>query len=232
MDIHIYQLLEGAKQAKGLAVVIDVFRAFSLACYAINNGAKEIIPIDDIEKAYELKKQHPEYILIGERNERIPPGFDYGNSPTHILNVDFTGKTLVHSTSAGTRGLINASGAYERLTGSFVNAPAVVSYIKQKNPQTVSLVCMGYSANYPTEEDTFCAEYIKNSLEEKAVDYQEMMNIIKDTSGKRLFNPENSEHSPQSDFYLCTDLGRFDFILKAETDSSGLLKLKKLIENR
>ena len=54
--------------------------------------------------------------------------------------------------------------ADEVLTGSFVNAGAIVSYIKKKNPNKVSLVCMGYSTKHPIEEDTFCAEYIKNSL--------------------------------------------------------------------
>lgn len=227
MEIQILQLLDGARNAEGLTVVIDVFRAFSLACYMADKGAKDIIPIAAIEKAYELKNNNPDYILVGERNERVPEGFDYGNSPTHILNAELKDKTIVHTTSAGTQGLINAVNASERLTGSFVNAPAIVRYIQSKNPSQVSLVCMGYSMKHPTEEDTFCAEYIKACLEGRYADFEEMKRIIRETSGRRLFEPQNQEFSPSTDFDYCLDLGRFNFVLKVE-EIEGLIKLKKI----
>jgi 2-phosphosulfolactate phosphatase len=228
MNIQISQLQEGASQAQGLTVIIDVFRAFSLACYVFDQGAKEIIPVGDIEIAYKLKVKNPDFILIGERNEKIPDGFDYGNSPTHIFGIDFTGKTIVHSTSAGTKGLVNARSADELITGSFVNAPAIVRYIKQRNPEIVSLVCMGYAALYPTEEDTLCAEYIRNGLIDKKTNFELTIETIKKTSGKRLFRPENQAHSPENDFYLCTELGRFNFILRSETSEDNLINLKKI----
>jgi len=224
MDIQILQLLEGAKKAKGLTVVIDVFRAFSVACYLSHNGAKDIIPIGNIEEAYMLKKENHKYVLVGERNERIPEGFDFGNSPTQILTEDFAEKTIVHTTSAGTQGLVNALGAHERLTGSFVNAPAIIRYIKKQDPTIVSLVCMGYSMKHPSEEDTLCAEYIKACIEDKPVDFNQMKEIIRNTSAKRFFAPENQSFSPSSDFDLCLDLGKFDFVLKAE-QMNGLLHL-------
>lgn len=74
MEIRILQMLEGAKKAEGLTVVIDVFRAFSVACYAFANGASRIIPVGAIEDAYLLKEQHPDYILMGERGGVIQPG--------------------------------------------------------------------------------------------------------------------------------------------------------------
>ncbi len=226
MEIEILQLLEGAKKAKGLTVIIDVFRAFSVACYVMNNNAKTILPVSDIEHAYELKHQNPDYILIGERGDRKPEGFDFGNSPSQILNVDFAGKTVIHTTSAGTHGLVNAVNADERITGSFVNAPAIVQYIKMKKPKVVSLVCMGYSMKQPTEEDTFCAEYIKACLENQSTDFNKMRKTIRHTSAKRLFIPENQAFSPASDFDLCTDLGRFNFILIAEK-KDGIFRLAK-----
>jgi 2-phosphosulfolactate phosphatase len=216
VEIKILHLLEGAGEARGLTVVIDVFRAFSVACYLSNNGAKKILPIADIQEAYRLKREIRDSVLIGERNERVPEGFDYGNCPTHILHVDFTGKTIIHTTSAGTQGLVNASGADERITGSFVNAPAIVRYIKLRKPSAVSLVCMGYSMKHPTEEDTLCAEYIKGKLENKEIDFAKIKSLIRNSSAKRLFDPKNQSFSPSSDFELCTDLGRFDFILRAE----------------
>ena len=67
MNIRILQLIEGAQQATGLTVIIDVFRAFSTACYVFGNGVERIIPVGNLELAYQLKRQHPEYLLIGER---------------------------------------------------------------------------------------------------------------------------------------------------------------------
>jgi len=227
MNIHILQLIEGARTARGLTVIIDVFRAFSLACYAFDRGADRIIPVGDIETAYALKKADPEYILLGERNEKKMPGFDFGNSPTHILNEDFRGKTLVHTTSAGTQGLVQAKSASEILTGSFVNAGAIVRYIRKRNPAEVSLVCMGYSALHPIEEDTFCAEYIKNELEGKKNDFESMKAIIRSGSGKRFFEAEKQDYSPSSDFELCLDLNCFQFIILASEEFPGVV-LKKI----
>ncbi|MDB4584185.1 2-phosphosulfolactate phosphatase [Draconibacterium sp.] len=218
MEIRILQLLDGAKSASGLTVIIDVFRAFSTACYAFNLKAEKIIPIGNIDDAYKLKTEHPDFILVGERNEQKPEGFDYGNSPSQLLAGDLSGKTIVHTTSSGTQGIANALKADEIITGSFVNSGAIVRYIQQRQPKTVSLVCMGYACQYPTDEDSLCAEYIKNELEEKPNDFQQMVETIKKGDGARFFDPEKQSWSPQKDFELCLDLNRFDFILKVERE--------------
>src|SRR5512138_2226008 len=100
MEIEILQLLEGAKQAKGLTVIIDVFRAFSTACYAFGNGIRRIYPVGDLDIAYQMKSEHPDYILVGERFEQKPEGFDFGNSPSQLLEASLEGKTMVHTTSS------------------------------------------------------------------------------------------------------------------------------------
>ncbi len=226
MNIQILQLIKGAKKATGLVVIIDVFRAFSLVCYAFDRGAEKIIPVGDLELAYQLKRDNPEFILMGERNEKILPGFDFGNSPSHILDQDFGGKTLVHTTSAGTQGLVNAVNASDLLTGSFVNAGAIVKYIRHVKAMSISLVCMGYSAQYPIDEDTFCAEYIMNELEGKPNDFQGMIRKLREGSGQRFFEPDKQSFAPSKDFELCTDLNRFNFIIKA-TKENELIMLKK-----
>ena len=216
MNIKILHLLEGAKESKGLAVVIDVFRAFTVQCYLFAGGAKGIIAVSDIDTAYGIRNKNSSFILIGERDERVPEGFDFGNSPTLIENINFNNKTIIHTTSAGTQGLVNAVNAEERITGSFVNADAIVRYIKQKNPAEVSLVCMGYSMKHPTEEDSLCAEYIKQSLEGRKPDFGKMKEIIKRTSAQRLFDPENQDFSPFTDFEKCMKPGIFDFVIQCK----------------
>lgn len=216
MEIEILQLTEGAKKAKGLTVVIDVFRAFSTACYVFAAGADKIIPVEHVEEAFELRKILKDVVMLGERNERMVPGFDFGNSPTHIKNQDFNGKTIIMTTSSGTRGIANATLADEIITGSFVNAEAIINYIRQKNPAELSLVCMGYEGRYPTQEDTFLAEYVRDRLLNKETDFEKMKLILRTGDGSRLLDPANDEWSPASDFELCLDPDRFDFVLKIE----------------
>lgn len=220
MEINILQLLEGAKKAKGLTVIIDVFRAFSTACYLFDYGAKKIIPVGDISVALNLKRENQHYILIGERNEQKPPGFDFGNSPSLLNSTVLFGKTVVHTTSSGTQGITQAKNAGEIITGSFVNASAIVRYIKKQKPHTVSLVCMGYACQYPTDEDTLCAQYIQNELEGKKTDFPEMFKTLRKGDGARFFDSTKQAFSPQKDFDMCLDLNRFGFVLKVENDKT------------
>jgi len=228
MQIEILQLSEGASLAKGLTIIIDVFRAFSTACYAFHNGAKQIIPVETVEMALQIKKQYPQFVIMGERHEKKCDGFDFGNSPTHILNKNFNGKTLVHTTSSGTLGIAKATQADQILTGSFVNANAIVRYIQNNHPKNVSLVCMGYEAVRESQEDTFCAQYILNQLLGISTDFQQMVEILQTGDGARLLNPKNHLHSPASDFQLCLDLNRFDFVLKAKQTKEFGLVLEKI----
>jgi len=219
MEIEILQLLEGARKAQGLTVIIDVFRAFSTACYAFDHGIERIYPVGNLEKAYSLKKQNPDYILVGEREEQKPEGFDFGNSPSQLLAARLEGKTMVHTTSSGTQGIANATHADEILTGSFVNAQAIINYIRKKNPAKVSLVCMGYSCRYATDEDTLLAVYIKNELEGNPNDFQAMVEQIRKGDGARFFAPEKQEWAPAADFDLCLSLNRFNFVLQVNREN-------------
>lgn len=227
MDIKILQLLEGARRANGLTVVIDVFRAFSVACYVFGNGARRIIPVGELETAYQLKRENPDYVLIGERGGQRPEGFDFGNSPAEIEHVDFTNRVVVQTTSAGTQGLVNVRHASEIITGSFVNAPAVVRYIRASNPRKVSLVCMGRETLAPSDEDTLCAQFIKDSLEGRDTDFEGTRNYLRTyESSLKFFDPEKT-WAPARDFDLCLDLGRFDFVLRAKTDQNASLELHR-----
>jgi 2-phosphosulfolactate phosphatase len=227
MEIKILHLLDGAKNARGLTVIIDVFRAFSTACFAFDLGAVKIFPVAEIEEAFQLKQKNPDFVLVGERDGKKLQGFDYGNSPTQIISANLKNKTIVHTTSSGTQGIANANKADEVITGCFVNAGATINYIRKKQPKTVSLVCMGYACLYPTDEDTLCAEYIKNELENKPNRFDKMVETIKSGSGARFFKPENQSWSPQTDFELCLDINRFDFVLKVENEG-GLNYLRQI----
>lgn len=214
MQIEIVDFVEGARAARGVAVVIDVFRAFSVACYAFSRGAARIIPLADEEKARQLRREHPDFVAVGERNARKLEGFDLGNSPTEILEAELRGRTLLHTTHAGTQGLVNAVGADVVLTGSLVNAGAICSYIQSLAPQRVTLVRMGEAATSRSAEDDLCAELLCARLRGKPYDTTGIRSLLRYArSAQKFFDPE-ATWAPESDFELCTALDRFDFVLR------------------
>ena len=214
MNIKIFQSIEGAKKATGLTVIIDVFRAFSLEAYGFSMGAQKIIPVGDSAVAYRLKEENPQMILAGERNGKMLPGFDLGNSPSGLSTVDVCGKTIIHTTSAGTQGVANAQNATEILGGSLVNAKATAEYIRKSGATDISLVCMGYAGEYPTDEDTLCAEYIKSLLLGKEIDLSEGIERLKTTDGAKFFDKSQNDVFPENDFYMCTRADCFDFVIR------------------
>ena len=116
-----------------------------------------------------------------------------------MRDFDFTGKTVVHTTSAGTQGIANAKNATEIVCGSLVCAKAIAEYIRSRDPEDVSLVCMGLAGKKETREDTLCAEYIKALLEGGTVDLEKGVRECKEDDGAKFFRG-NDEVFPESDF--------------------------------
>jgi 2-phosphosulfolactate phosphatase len=227
-EIAILDFEAGARAARGVAVVIDVFRAFSVACYAFANGAERIIPVADIEEARRMKLAHPDYVTLGERHARKLEGFDFGNSPTHIEHENFTGRTLVHTTHAGTQGLVNATQADVVITGSLVNAAAICRYISHLEPAQVSLVRMGQDARERCREDDLCAEMLAARLRGKPFDTGTIRERLRTApSAQKFFDPA-ATWAPERDFELCTAADRFDFVLRLFPGSDGPAQLQPL----
>ncbi|MDP8211005.1 MAG: 2-phosphosulfolactate phosphatase [Candidatus Stygibacter australis] len=230
MKIKYLHLMEGASQAEGIAVVIDVFRAFSLEAYLFAAGVDDIIAVESLQKARQLKAENPQHLLFGEREGIIQPGFDHGNSPFHSQALDLKGKTAVHASSSGTRGLVAAmnSSATEVLTGSFVNAQAIADYILQKQPGTVSIIDMGWAGQRATLEDTICADYLNHLISGCKFNYPDYIYEIYRTDGLRFFDLENQSSMPREDFFLCLRPNIFPFILKAESSANGNIHLCRI----
>ena len=224
MNIEIYRLIDGAKQADGTAVIIDVFRAFSMECWLYALGAKEIRPVGSIEDTFAWKKKDPDCVLVGERQGRKIEGCDLGNSPSSINPEVIRGKRIIHTTSAGTQGIVNAARADEILTGSFVNAAAIAEYIKAKSPEKVSLVCMGKAGLQPADEDELCAVYLQSLLTGQEIpDIGGKLKSLSRGGGRHFFDPAQQEVFPEKDFWMCIDRNRFDFVLRVEKDQYGLV---------
>jgi len=224
------KIVNDAKLATGLVVVIDVFRAFTVEPYLISNGAKKLIPVGDMQIAYDYKNKDNNCILIGERKGIILPGFDYGNSPSQIENIDFSGRTVIHTTSCGTQGIVKSVNSKEIITGSLVNAKAIVRYIIKNKVEEISLLTLGREGEEPFDEDVLCAQYIKSMLENKPLyNLAEKIEKLKTTTGSKFFDKLKQKDFPERDFYLCTEVNKFDFVLKVKKDKKENLYIEKVI---
>ena len=214
MRIERLSLITGARRARGLTVIIDVFRAFTTAAYVMANGAERIIPVGSLKEAFEMKRLHPYWVLMGERGGRRVKGFDYGNSPFEVRDVDLTGRTVIQTTGAGTQGVVNATEAEEMLLGSFVTAGAIVEHIRKANPEAVSLVAMGSVGVERSMEDELCASYIEDTLRGETPKFEQIKQRIREApSGAKFFDPAKPQFR-EEDFNMALELDRFDFILR------------------
>lgn len=148
-----------------IVVIIDVLRATSTIATAIKNGAKSVIPVDSVAKCIRLGNQI-EVITAGERNGKIAQGLMYGNTPYQYTQKFIKGKTLVITTTNGTR-LIHmalSQNAKEIITGSFPNLSSVCNYIiKQK--QNVILACAAWKDRVNIEDTLFAGAVINRVKE-------------------------------------------------------------------
>ena len=222
--IRTFHLIEGAKQARGLCVIIDVFRAFSLECCLYDLGAGQVRPVGSVEETLRLHERIPGSVLIGERGGARIEGFDYGNSPSVMTREAICGRTILHTTSAGTQGVVNAAGAEEIITGSLVNAAAIAAYIAQRQPAEVSLVCMGKAGIAPAAEDELCAAYIESLLRGKPMgDIAHRAAQLKHGGGAHFFDPMQQHIYPEADFHFCIRNDVYPFVLRVEKDELGLV---------
>lgn len=154
------RLLDIYDVTNSIVVVIDVFRATSTIATALYNGAARVIPVDTVEQCIQIGKTCGG-ITAGERDGKVIEGLDYGNSPAEYPRKFIKGKTLVLTTTNGTRLLHMAlnNGASEVVTGSFPNLSAVCDFlaVQQKN---VILGCSAWKDRFNLEDALFAGAVI------------------------------------------------------------------------
>ncbi len=157
--LHLYDV------SNSIVVIIDVLRATSTITTALHNGAKEIIPVDSVAECIRIGKNIAA-ITAGERDGQIAEGLQNGNSPFEYSKAFIKGKTLVLTTTNGTKLLHMAisRGAKEIITGSFPNISNVVNYLLQKNTNVV-LACAAWKDKVNIE-DTLFAGAVANRIKE------------------------------------------------------------------
>ncbi|RWU05620.1 2-phosphosulfolactate phosphatase [Pedobacter chitinilyticus] len=142
-----------------IVVVIDILRATSSITYGIENGAEAIIPVMNVEDCLAYADQG--YLLAAERNGEVVAGYDFGNSPFSYTAEKVAGKTIVLTTTNGTKAMhLAQERAYQVVVGSFLNLSAVCDYLKKEN-KDVLLLCAGWKDNFNLEDTLFAGAVVE-----------------------------------------------------------------------
>lgn len=161
LDVYITpaEVPPGALAGRVVAV-IDVLRASTTITVAIANGARAVIPLEETEDVVARAKQmeRDSVILAGERRMRPIPGFDLGNSPAEFTGDAVRGRTVLLTTTNGTRALVAAQSAAEVVVAAYVNSSAVVALLRAalRGGRDAAIVCAGREREFSLE-DAGCA---------------------------------------------------------------------------
>jgi 2-phosphosulfolactate phosphatase len=224
MEIAIEPGLEGATRARGVAVVIDVFRAFTVSAYALAAGAAECILVRTVEEARSIAAGIPGARVSAEVDGLPVPGIALSNSPTMVAGLDWEGRTLVQRTSAGTQGATAAALHAERvLACSLVVADATVRRLRELGPRLVTLVPTGGEGTHV--EDAVCTELLRARLEGAAVGVPELLDRIRRDGRYAALAGGQVPGFPPTDLELALQLDRFDFAQEV-VRADGRLRLR------
>ena len=215
--------VDGAKSISGgVAVVVDVMRAYTVAAWALAAGATDIVLVDEIDEAVTIAARTPRALLFkdGAPDER----FDLHNSPRQLLDLDVTGRRIVQRTTAGTRGAVAASHADVLFCASFVCATSTALGLRGLNPSEVTFIVSG---GLDAEEDLACAEFIAASARGETPDAEPFLQRASQSAAADDLNRGvdlGYTGVTQQDVPMCLEIDRFDFAMRVQREH-GLLVL-------
>ncbi|SDD22449.1 2-phosphosulfolactate phosphatase [Williamwhitmania taraxaci] len=146
---------------KATVVVVDILRATSAICAAFANGASEIIPVAEVEEAKRYKDNG--FLVAAERDGVVLDFADFGNSPFNFKPEIVKGKSIVYSTTNGTRAIHMAAECKEVVVGSFLNYSAVAAYLGQRSGKVI-VFCSGWKGRFSLEDSVFAGALVERLL--------------------------------------------------------------------
>lgn len=165
-------------------VVVDVLRASSAICAAFAHGASSIIPVAEAEEAKELKSQG--FLVAAERDGKVLDFADFGNSPFNFKRETVEGRSIVYSTTNGTKAIHMASIGKEVIVSSFLNFSATAAYLGS-HAEKVVVFCSGWKGRFSLEDavyagalaDRLVAEYGFSTICDSAIAAMDMWQLAK-----------------------------------------------------
>jgi 2-phosphosulfolactate phosphatase len=230
MKIERRRLLQGAEQARGIVVIIDVLRAFSCSALMFHYGIRDMALVKRPEDALAFRQRDPEYLVSGEVKGVKVDGFDLGNSPADIVARGerfFRGRRVAVRSSAGTQGVLAAAANAELvMLGSYMNAAATAAYIRDRAhvealtggcDTVVTLVAMGLEGVRPSVEDERCGDYLEHLLNAatESPRYDHLQAVWECMQDAEIAASLRGEHAyrPKEDIVLALQRDLFDFVM-------------------
>ncbi|MDQ2942695.1 MAG: 2-phosphosulfolactate phosphatase [Candidatus Dormibacteraeota bacterium] len=200
--------IEGARQARGIAVVIDVLRSFTVSAYALAGGARECRLVTSVDEARAMAASIPGALLCAEENALPIAGVPISNSPTQIGAVDLKGRVLVQRSSAGTQVTAAVPPGVDIFAASLVVARATVQACLAGRPAQVTLIA---SADHP--EDHACALYFEGILRGEKPDLDQLLQPLRDSDRFARVMSGAWPGFPPTDLELSLIPDRFNFAM-------------------
>ena len=224
MKVNIEHGIDGAKAAVSRSdsiIIVDTIRASTTYVNAFNSGAKRIVPCSSRKDLETRLEKYPNAARSGERLCKKIEGYEYGSSPEEMSNADLNGKTILSSTTNGSRMVVASSESPLVVMGSFCNASAVIAFLRDKDVD-VTIVCSGRLGE-EVVEDSLCAEYLKFGFENNLADFRL---APEDIYEECLTSPSYlmlKSAGLEDDFEYCMKINSHDLVPVLEGDGFILL---------
>jgi 2-phosphosulfolactate phosphatase len=223
----IYLSIAECGRVRGVAVVIDVLRAFSTAAWAFELGAERIVLSDDLDETLKLKALIPGALAL--KDAEPAEGFELSNSPVELQAFGgLAGRTIVQKTTAGTVGAVAAKAAEHLYCAGFLTASATAAAVRNSGAADAYYVVTG--SDGAAEEDRACAEYIAALVEAPGVDATPFLRRARESGAARLIRRRVEAGTAgvhERDIEACLEADRFDFAMRAR-DEDGRLVLRRV----
>ena len=209
--------VEGARQARGVVVVIDVIRSFAVSAYALAGGARECLLVTTVAEALALAAQFPGSLVSAEEGTLPVPGIPISNSPTQIESADLKGRVLIQRSSAGTQVMAAVPPSEGIYAASLVVAGATVQACLLRRPAIVTLIA---SADHP--EDHACARYMEGLLRGERPDIERLLQPLRESERYARASAGSWPGFPPTDLELSLATDRFAFAMPATRQDNYL----------
>jgi 2-phosphosulfolactate phosphatase len=226
-DLHVEVIhatgIDGARQARGIAVVIDVLRSFTVSAYALAGGARECRLVTTTQAALALAASIPDALVSAEEEGLPIPGIAISNSPTQIRAADLKGRVLVQRSSAGTQVAAAVAEGIDIFAASLVVARATVQacLLRRPTPEQITLIA---SADHP--EDHACAGYMEAIIRGEEPDAEQLLKPLRHSERYKRLMGGATPGFPPTDLELALIPDRFNFATPAARED-GYLKLTR-----
>jgi len=208
--------IEGARQARGTVVVIDVLRSFTVSAYALSGGARECRLVRTVAEAQALAAWTTGAVLCAEEDALPVEGIAISNSPTKIQETDLEDRILIQRSTAGTQ-VAAAVENGDMWAASLVVARSTVQACLLRKPETLTLIA---SADHP--EDHACAAYMEAIVREEEPDLERLLQPLRESDRFRRAMSGKWPGFPATDLELALAADRFDFAMPITREGAYL----------